>query len=110
MISISFGHRIYLESDGWALDGASAEAIFTKFLIKALLRFTMDRKDIKGVLEVLGSSSSFSASPGNESSELSFVGAVSAFALGMIGEYLARIFEEVKARPEFVIKERLGGE
>ena len=28
-------------------------------------------------------------------------------ALGIIGEYIARIFEEVKSRPPFVVKETL---
>lgn len=30
------------------------------------------------------------------------------FILGIIGEYLARIYDEVKARPDFIIKEKIG--
>lgn len=35
------------------------------------------------------------------------VGGVITLSLGIIGEYLARVFEEVKARPQYVISERL---
>jgi hypothetical protein len=28
------------------------------------------------------------------------------FALGMIGEYIGRIYDQVKARPRYVLKER----
>jgi len=31
-----------------------------------------------------------------------FFGAVNAFALGLVGEYIGRIFEEVKQRPHFI--------
>ena len=36
------------------------------------------------------------------------VGSVLAFGLGMIGEYLARIFDEIKARPPYIIGEKIG--
>lgn len=35
-----------------------------------------------------------------------FIGSVLMFSLGMIGIYLGRIFEEVKRRPDYIIKEK----
>lgn len=37
-----------------------------------------------------------------------FMGGLNLVALGVIGEYLARIFDEVKDRPLYVVRERLG--
>jgi len=37
-----------------------------------------------------------------------FIGGIQLIGLGVLGEYLARIFEEVKARPLYVVRERLG--
>jgi polyisoprenyl-phosphate glycosyltransferase len=37
-----------------------------------------------------------------------FVGGMILFTLGVIGEYISRIYEEVKARPLYVIQERVG--
>lgn len=39
-----------------------------------------------------------------------FLGGLQLFSLGMIGEYMARIFTEVKARPLYFISERVGFE
>jgi dolichol-phosphate mannosyltransferase len=37
-----------------------------------------------------------------------FMGGVNLVAMGVIGEYLARIFDEVKDRPLYVVREKLG--
>jgi polyisoprenyl-phosphate glycosyltransferase len=37
-----------------------------------------------------------------------FLGGVQLLALGMIGEYIGRVYEEVKHRPLYLIDERLG--
>ena len=40
---------------------------------------------------------------------LLFVGSAVMISLGILGEYVARIYDEVKARPGYVVEEELGG-
>jgi glycosyltransferase involved in cell wall biosynthesis len=42
-------------------------------------------------------------------SVMTIFGGVQLFALGIIGEYLARVFERSSGRPRYAIRERLGG-
>lgn len=37
-----------------------------------------------------------------------FIGGIQLMALGIIGEYLSRVFDEVKARPHYIVEGRLG--
>ena len=39
---------------------------------------------------------------------ITFLGGVILICLGIIGEYIARIYDEVKKRPEYIIKNKLG--
>ena len=40
---------------------------------------------------------------------LILIGAILMIGLGVIGAYIAQIYEEVKGRPRFIIREELGG-
>ena len=39
-----------------------------------------------------------------------FIGGVQLLMLGIIGEYLGRVFDEVRQRPTYVVRSRLGFE
>jgi dolichol-phosphate mannosyltransferase len=78
---------------------ATALGAFSAFLAVAATAIVLYKKFI-----------SLEAIPGWTSTLLSilFLGAVQLFSLGILGEYLGRIYEEVKRRPPYLVKDIYG--
>ncbi|MCM1578287.1 MAG: glycosyltransferase family 2 protein [Ruminococcus sp.] len=75
--------------------GAIVAAISFVFIIWAVADFFMGKT-------VAGWSSTICV--------VSFIGGIQLIALGVIGEYVGKIYLETKARPRFIVEERCGGE
>lgn len=70
---------------------------FIDFLIILIVLYL---RLVYGVIGVPGFSSTIIA--------IFFIGGVQLISLGILGEYVARIYEEVRHRPRYVVKEKIG--
>jgi len=80
----------------WTWSGAVVSLIAIAYALYLILRTLLFGVDVPGYASVMVA--------------ILLLGGVQLLSLGMIGEYLARVFTEVKARPIYFIAERVGFE
>jgi hypothetical protein len=78
----------------WSYAGLAISLVAIVYAIYFLLRTIWFNTDVPGFPSLIVS--------------IMFFAGVQLLSLGVIGEYLARIYEEVKARPLFVVAEEIG--
>jgi polyisoprenyl-phosphate glycosyltransferase len=95
----------------FALDGITAFS-YLPLQLATYLGFTVATLSLLGliaviVLRLIGSGESFYGQASTLVSVL-FLGGIQLIFLGIIGEYLGRIYDEVKRRPLYIVAETLG--
>ena len=61
---------------------------------------------VVGILNLLGPSVSLPPGWATIAVSVMFLGGIQLIAIGILGEYLGRVFDQVKGRPIFVVRER----
>jgi dolichol-phosphate mannosyltransferase len=97
----------------FALDGITAFS-YLPLQLATYLGFTVATLSLLGliaviILRLIGSGESFYGQASTLVSVL-FLGGIQLIFLGIIGEYLGRIYDEVKRRPLYIVAEELGFE
>ena len=78
----------------WTWGGAATSLIAIAYALYLVLRTILFGIDVPGYASVMVG--------------ILLLGGLQLLSLGMIGEYLARVFTEVKSRPLYFIAERIG--
>ena len=78
----------------WSLIGASISALAFVYIVFRLLRTLFFGVDVPGYETLLGA--------------ILFMGGMQLLTLGIIGDYLGRVFDEVKGRPLYIVREAHG--
>jgi glycosyltransferase involved in cell wall biosynthesis len=78
----------------WSVVGAVISLIAFAYIIFRLIRVAVYGVDLPGYESILAA--------------VLFLGGVQLLSLGIIGDYLGRIFEEAKQRPLYIVRERYG--
>jgi len=78
----------------WTWGGAAVSLFALGYGLYLTMRTLIDGIDVPGYASMMVG--------------ILFLGGVQLLSLGMIGEYLARVFTEVKARPLYLVAERVG--
>ncbi|MBI4182917.1 MAG: glycosyltransferase family 2 protein [Proteobacteria bacterium] len=78
----------------WSLIGAAISAIAFVYIVFRLLRSLVHGIDVPGYESIIIS--------------ILFLGGIQLLSLGIIGDYLGRVFNEVKGRPLFIVRESYG--
>jgi glycosyltransferase involved in cell wall biosynthesis len=78
----------------WGLIGATISALAFVYIVFRLLRTLFFGIDVPGYETLLGA--------------VLFMGGMQLLTLGIIGDYLGRVFDEVKGRPLYIVREAYG--
>lgn len=80
----------------WGLVGAAISALAFVYIVFRLLRTLIFGIDVPGYETLLGA--------------ILFMGGMQLLTLGILGDYLGRVFDEVKGRPLYIVREAYGFE
>jgi glycosyltransferase involved in cell wall biosynthesis len=78
----------------WGLVGATISALAFVYIVFRLLRTIFFGIDVPGYETLLGA--------------VLFMGGMQLLTLGILGDYLGRVFDEVKGRPLYIVREAYG--
>jgi glycosyltransferase involved in cell wall biosynthesis len=78
----------------WGLVGATISALAFVYIVSRLLRTIFYGIDVPGYETLLGA--------------ILFMGGMQLLTLGILGDYLGRVFDEVKGRPLYIVREAYG--
>jgi len=78
----------------WSVIGLAVSMVALLYMLYFLVRTILFGTDLRGFPSLIVS--------------ILFLGGMQLISLGIIGEYLGRIYEEVKARPLFLVQEEIG--
>lgn len=96
--NIGYGHK-NTKNQGWNLTGFTECLLFTSlcafiYMIYVIIKAILFGDPVSGFPTLL--------------SVILFLGGIQLLALGIIGEYIGRIFHETKGRPVYIVREYNG--
>ena len=90
ILSFSYKPLTYVSVIGFVVASAS----FLAGMRLIILKFTQESIDVPGWASIMVA--------------VLFIGGVQLISVGILGQYIARIYDEVKQRPKFIIKQTIG--
>jgi polyisoprenyl-phosphate glycosyltransferase len=78
----------------WSFIGAGVSLLAFLYIVCRLVYVAIYGRDVPGYESILAA--------------ILFLGGVQLLSLGILGDYVGRVFEEAKNRPLYIVRERLG--